>query len=104
MDQNIIQFVKQDYKKLLFRAASKDQPIEKTLKEFNMKKLGFALSRVECAFRHQLFIVLEKLWPDIITTPSNDPQISVTSEVIEQVATETQISPGRFGSLVPWNG
>ncbi|XP_052749794.1 jerky protein homolog-like [Galleria mellonella] len=35
----------------------------------------------------------KKLWPDIITTPSNDPQISVTSEVIEQVSTETQISP-----------
>ncbi|CAD7006485.1 unnamed protein product [Ceratitis capitata] len=33
------------------------------------------------------------LWPDIITTPSNDPQISVTSDVIEQVSTETQISP-----------
>lgn len=36
---------------------------------------------------------MQKLWPDIVTTPGNDPQISVTSEVIEQVATETQISP-----------
>lgn len=35
----------------------------------------------------------KKLWPDIITNPSNDPQISVTLEVIEQVSTETQISP-----------
>ncbi|KAG5869351.1 hypothetical protein JTB14_015118 [Gonioctena quinquepunctata] len=50
-------------------------------------------SVVECVTVINYYIVLEKLWPDIITTPSNDPQISVTSEVIEQVATETQISP-----------
>ncbi|XP_050547432.1 tigger transposable element-derived protein 2-like [Daktulosphaira vitifoliae] len=73
MDQHIIQFVNQDYKKnLLLKAVSKDQPIEKTLKEFNMKEL-------------------KKLWPDIVNSPSNDPQISVTSEVIEKVAAETQI-------------
>ncbi|KAG5876828.1 hypothetical protein JTB14_014158 [Gonioctena quinquepunctata] len=95
MDQNIIQFVKQDYKKkLLLRAVSKDQPIEKTLKEFNMKDLVFALSQSWSALPSSTIISSwKKLWPDIITTPSNDPQISVTSEVIEQVATETQISP-----------
>lgn len=95
MDQNIIQFVKQDYKKnLLLRAVSKDQPIEKTLKEFNMKDLVFALSQSWSALPSSTIkSSWKKLWPDIITTPSNDPQISVTSEVIEQVATETQISP-----------
>ncbi|KAK9891973.1 hypothetical protein WA026_017456, partial [Henosepilachna vigintioctopunctata] len=71
MDQHIIQVVKQDYKRnLLLKAVSKDQAIEKTLKEFNMKHL---------------------LWPDIVATPTNDPQI-VPSEVIEQIAAETQIS------------
>ncbi|CAG4981148.1 unnamed protein product [Parnassius apollo] len=36
---------------------------------------------------------VKKLWPDIVATPTNDPQISVPSEVIEQIAAETQISP-----------
>ncbi|KAF5293513.1 hypothetical protein FQA39_LY02998 [Lamprigera yunnana] len=35
---------------------------------------------------------------DSVTTPSNDPQISVTSEVIEQVAAERDKS-GRFENL-----
>ncbi|KAG5888111.1 hypothetical protein JTB14_023405 [Gonioctena quinquepunctata] len=75
MDQNIIQFVKQDYKKTTFESRIKRPTNRKTLKEFNMKDLVLLLVS------------------HIITTPSNDPQISVTSEVIEQVATETQISP-----------
>ncbi|CAH2001420.1 unnamed protein product [Acanthoscelides obtectus] len=95
MDQNIIQFVKQDYKKnLLLRAVSKDQPTEKTLKEFNMKDLVFALCPSWNALPSSTIkSPWKKLWPDIVTTPSNVPQISVTSEVIEQVATETQMSP-----------
>ncbi|XP_026476256.1 jerky protein homolog-like [Ctenocephalides felis] len=44
MDQHIIQFVKQDYKKNLpLKAVSKAQSIEKTLKKINMKDLVFAL-------------------------------------------------------------
>ncbi|KAK9874218.1 hypothetical protein WA026_002572, partial [Henosepilachna vigintioctopunctata] len=35
----------------------------------------------------------KKLWPDIVANTTNDPQISVPSEVIEQIAAETQISP-----------
>ncbi|KAK9879390.1 hypothetical protein WA026_006459, partial [Henosepilachna vigintioctopunctata] len=34
----------------------------------------------------------KKLWPDIVASSSNDPQISVTSEIIE-VAAETRINP-----------
>ncbi|KAG5861027.1 hypothetical protein JTB14_032401 [Gonioctena quinquepunctata] len=59
-----------------------------------MKDLVFALSQSWSALPSSTVkSSWKKLWPDIITTPSNDPQISVTSEVIEQVATETQISP-----------
>lgn len=94
MDQHIIQFVKQDYKKnLLLTAISKDQSIEKTLKEFNMKDLVFALCQSWNALPSSTITSSWKnLWPDIVTTPSNAPQISVASEVIEQVAAETQIS------------
>ncbi|KAG5872633.1 hypothetical protein JTB14_003721 [Gonioctena quinquepunctata] len=59
-----------------------------------MKDLVLLLvSRGVQAISINYYIAWKKLWLDIITTPSNDPQISVTSEVIEQVATETQISP-----------
>lgn len=95
MDQHIIQFVKQDYKKnLLLKAVSKDQPVEKTLKEFNMKDLVFALCQSWNALPSSTITSSwKKLWPDIVATPTNDPQINVPSEVIEQIAAETQISP-----------
>ncbi|XP_050530390.1 tigger transposable element-derived protein 2-like [Daktulosphaira vitifoliae] len=94
MDQHIIQFVKQDYKKnLLLKAISKDQPIEKFLKEFNMKDLVFAFCQSwNTLSSSTITSSWKKLCSDIVTSPSNDPQISVTSEVIEQVAAETQIS------------
>lgn len=94
MDQHIIQFVKQDYKKkLLLTAISKDQPIEKTLKELNMKDSVFSLCQSWNALLPSAITSSWKnLWPEIVTTPSTAPQVSVTSEVIEQVATETQIS------------
>ncbi|CAG4958097.1 unnamed protein product [Parnassius apollo] len=94
MEQHIIQFVKQDYKKnLLLRAISKDQPIETTLKEFNMKDFVFALCQSWNALPPSTITSSWKnLWPDIVTTPDSDPQIRVNSEVIEQVAVETQIS------------
>ncbi|CAH0721901.1 unnamed protein product, partial [Brenthis ino] len=87
-------FVKQDYKRnLLLKAVSKDQAIEKTLKEFNMKDLVFALCQSWNALPSSTITSSwKKLWPDIVATPTNDPQISVPSEVIEQIASETQIS------------
>ncbi len=95
MDQHIIQFVKQDYKKnLLLKAVSKDQPIENTLKEFNMKDLVFTLCQSWNALPSSTITSSwKKLWPDIVANPTNDPQISVTSELIEQITAETQISP-----------
>lgn len=94
MDQHIIHFVKQDYKKkLLLTAISKDQPIEKTLKEFNMKDLVFALCQSWNSLPQSIITSSWKnVWPEIVSTPSTIPQISVSSEVIEQVASETQIS------------
>ncbi|XP_069968071.1 jerky protein homolog-like [Bactrocera oleae] len=95
MDQHIIQFVKQDYKKnLLLKAVSKGQPIENTLKEFNMKDLVFALCQLWNALPSSTITSSWKeLWPDIVANPTNDQQISVPSELIEQIAAKTQISP-----------
>lgn len=89
---------KADYKKnLLLKAVSKDQPIEKTLKELNMKDLVFALCQSWNALPSSTITSSwKKLWPDIVATPTTDPQISVPSEVIEQIAAETQISPEDF--------
>ena len=92
--QHIIQFVKQDYKKnLLIRAVSKDQSIEKTLKELNMKDLVFALCQSWKSLPQSLITSSwKKIWPDIVNNPSHDLQISVSSEVIQQVAKATQLS------------
>ncbi|KAL3268570.1 hypothetical protein HHI36_007678 [Cryptolaemus montrouzieri] len=95
MDQHIIQFVKQDYKKnLLLKAVLKDQPIEKTLKKCNMKDLLFALCYSWNALPPSTITSSWKtLWQDIVAAPTNDPQISAPSGVMEQIAAETQISP-----------
>lgn len=62
----------------------------------NMKELIFALSHSRNALLSSTITSSwKKVWPD--TTPSSDLQISVTSEVIEQVAAETQINPEDLG-------
>lgn len=95
MDQHITQFVKQDFKKnLLLKAVAENQQIQKTLNEFNMKDMTFALCQsLDALPLSTITSSWKKLWPDIVSTPTNDPQISVPSEVLEQIFAEVQISP-----------
>ncbi|KAL3281240.1 hypothetical protein HHI36_004454 [Cryptolaemus montrouzieri] len=58
-----------------------------------MKDLVFALCQSWNALSSTITSSWKNLWPDVIATPTNDPQISVSSEVIEQIAAETQIIP-----------
>ncbi|KAG5887138.1 hypothetical protein JTB14_024247 [Gonioctena quinquepunctata] len=80
-------------KKTTFESRIKRPTNRKTLKEFNMKDLVLLLVSRGVRYRHQLLYRLGKVMARYNHHSSNDPQISVTSEVIEQVATETQISP-----------
>lgn len=94
MNQHVTQFVKQDYKKnLLLSTIAKDQPIVKTLKEFNMKDLVLALCQSWIALpQSTITSSWEKLWPNIVTTKKKNPEISVPSEIIKKVAAATHIS------------
>lgn len=65
----------------------------KNVKTTQHERLSFCTLSIWYALPPSTITLLRKqLWPDIIPTSRNDLQISVTSELIEQVAAETQIS------------
>ncbi|XP_041979219.1 jerky protein homolog-like [Aricia agestis] len=93
MEQRVIQFIKQDYKKkLMTTALSKNQAIEDTLNEVNMKDLFYLLC--ECWNEMPDTAIASSwnnLWPEIVFE-YRPLQLVVDYDLIHKFAIRTQIS------------